>query len=511
MTDQSVTKLCISALIAVVLAFTRPIFYHLLRTGGRLYGTSRGARHRPFLLFLSMVTATTIVWMFLILCDAVPATRPTVRIWIVIVMWGSIFACVMGIACLQSWRVKEWLTRCGISLRSFVLVSFTVSFVIAVAVSEADLVARQITCYVVLAYLLGAICVRATHPVIPIATVIDHDRDRLHVRSAQRVIVIVFDELDQRLLLDHRLAGLELPAIDRLMERAVVLSNAVPPSRCTEISLPALLIGRLVFETIPTGPADLSIQLDPDGPHIPFAAQKTVFHDATNRGYRVGCNIGYHPLDRIFPGLFARFDWQEAPETELGIDGGWIRSIFLEMRSVLETPSFSPFQETLYGRHCVTRYKRALESAAMMIQDGEIDLVFLHLPVPHPPFIFDRLTGEIAARNAHKRSYHDNLALADKTLSSLVGVIRASERDRGSVVILTSDHWWRHSDKKDVRVPFGVWFCSNGVSKWEYSKRRNTILLRELIIELLDGHLISPADVLTWFDSHPCDCLPSKT
>jgi len=433
------------------------------------------------------------------------------RLWFILTIWGCLSICILGIACVISWRVKEWLATRGLPLKVFPAIALAAALIGAVALSQTNTLGHPLVLLLVCGYLASGILVRAFNPLSVEPSAKDPRPIEPQCQSIRRVLVLVFDELDQRLLLDDRHPGLDLPAIDAFMSRALILNNAIPPCRCTEISIPALLTGRMVFETISVGPKELELQFSVDGRPTPLAAQRTLFHEAFDLGYRVGCNIGYHPLDRIFPGLFATFAWQEAPDTELGIEGGWMKSIWLQVRSILETPSFSPFSDTLYARHSVARYQRSVVSAISILGDETIDLAFLHLPVPHPPFIFDRKTNKVTARNAWKRSYHDNLALVDSTLATLLRTIRASSNNRESVVILTSDHWWRHSGDKNIRVPFAVWFSATESSIKHYTARKNTVFMKNFVLQLLVGKLLSGQNIVDWLDSHAPDYAPTKT
>src|SRR5439155_4257338 len=68
-----------------------------------------------------------------------------------------------------------------------------------------------------------------------------------------RVILLVFDELDQRLAFDDRPAGLALPELDRLRTTALYAPHASPSGPQTDISMPALIISRPVAAVRPEG------------------------------------------------------------------------------------------------------------------------------------------------------------------------------------------------------------------------------------------------------------------
>ena len=62
-----------------------------------------------------------------------------------------------------------------------------------------------------------------------------------------------------------------------------------------------------------------------------------------------------------------------------------------------------------------------------LIGDQEIDLCFVHLPLPHPPGHYNRKTGRIGMGG----SYIDNLALSDRILGQMLAEIAASGAEDG--------------------------------------------------------------------------------
>jgi arylsulfatase A-like enzyme len=75
--------------------------------------------------------------------------------------------------------------------------------------------------------------------------------------------------------------------------------------------------------------------------------------------------------------------------------------------------------------------------------DERLELIFVHYPIPHIPFIFDRATGSI--RVDGPSTYADNLALTDRTLKELRQALEDSGLWDRTALIVTSDHWFRRS------------------------------------------------------------------
>jgi len=151
------------------------------------------------------------------------------------------------------------------------------------------------------------------------------------------------------------------------------------------------------------------------------------------------------------------------------------------------------------------------------VVDGNIELAFIHLPVPHPPYIYDRaqrvwdVTGE--------REYLDNLALADRALGELRNAMEAAGTWNRTTVVVSSDHWWRsdfwrpvknfwsrgdaviQSNQVDHRVPLIIRLAGQKTGS-TYDANINTVLTHDLILEILKKKVSGPDEVKDWLDRH---------
>jgi membrane-anchored protein YejM (alkaline phosphatase superfamily) len=80
-----------------------------------------------------------------------------------------------------------------------------------------------------------------------------------------------------------------------------------------------------------------------------------------------------------------------------------------------------------------------MQRTRALIQDGRVRFVFLHLPIPHPPGIYDRHRHMLRPSG----TYLDNLVLADDALGSLLSEIDSTSYASQTTVIVSSDHSWR--------------------------------------------------------------------
>jgi hypothetical protein len=92
-----------------------------------------------------------------------------------------------------------------------------------------------------------------------------------------------------------------------------------------------------------------------------------------------------------------------------------------------------------YNAEHLTNYQENMLHAKLLIDDSRIRFLFLHLPVPHPPGIYDRKTGRLRAGG----SYFDNLVLADQAAATLLSEIDATPAAGRTTLIVSSDHSFR--------------------------------------------------------------------
>lgn len=342
--------------------------------------------------------------------------------------------------------------------------------------------------------------------------------------NGPRVVWMVFDEMDQRQTFLHRDPSVQMPQFDRLRAESLFASNAYPPARATELSLPALLTGRLVKKATPLGANDLVLNFGEDKQQVRWSKQPTIFHAAHDLGMNAAMVGWWHPYCRI-PGLadtLVRCHWQDG-----GLLLGEVRrdqGLWPSMRDeLLDIPTVTWELRQIPGMPSAGVRERAKELADYealaphMVQDAAdaaVSFVVLHIGIPHPHGIYDRRTGQFSTDESH--GYLDNLALADRTL----GEVRAAMEKAGvwdnSVVIASADHWWRsdfwsthfgwaEDDRRNIaldhRIPFLLKLPGSPQPR-TYEPEFNTVLTHDLVLALLRGEVKDSAGAAAWLDAH---------
>ena len=353
------------------------------------------------------------------------------------------------------------------------------------------------------------------------------DRPRAAMQTGYhgpRVVWMIFDEMDQRQTFLHRDPSVQMPQFDRLRAESFHAENAYPPARATELSLPALLTGKLVSKATPLGANDLVLNLGEEKQQVRWSKQPTIFNAAHDLGMNPAMVGWWHPYCRI-PGVadpLVRCQWRDGGLLlgELRRDRPLLRSMQLEL---LDIPAVTWELRHLPGMPSAGERERAKELddyealAPHMLQDAadpSVSLVVLHIGIPHPHGIYDRRTGRFSTDESH--GYLDNLALADRTL----GEVRAAMEKAGvwdnTVVIASADHWWRsdfwsthfgwaEDDRGNIaldhRIPF-LLKLPGAPQPRTYAPEFNTVLTHDLVLAIVRGEVKDSAGVAAWLDQH---------
>jgi len=354
-----------------------------------------------------------------------------------------------------------------------------------------------------------------------------------NVTKRPRILWMVFDELDFRVAFAERPKGLNLPELDRLTHESLFANNAYPPAGETLLSMPALISGRLVSEAHREGPDKLIIKYGDDQPAISWGTQPNIFSQARAEGFNTALFGWYHPYCRIIGHDLTKCAWEglipvaqaervlrgETPSTWNNI----VDSIFEHSRTLaLTIPVASSALPPAIDLADVTRkdnllnLNKALDLTTDAANDRELGIILTHWTIPHPPNIYDRRTHQISTAPNH--SYLDNLELVDETLGKVRRAIEAQGNWDDLVILVSSDHWWRPSWKKqlwwtpedestmktdfDRRVPFILKMPGTGTQEIRYESPFNTVLSHDLLLAILKGEVSDTKAAAGWLDQH---------
>jgi Sulfatase len=328
-----------------------------------------------------------------------------------------------------------------------------------------------------------------------------------NLKQQRRIIWLVFDELSYRQAFEHRFPGLAMPAFDRLKSNSFMFEDLLPVATYTDVALPTLFLGKVVVD----------IKSDLDGRAIlKFSGQNswsildpqaTVFGAAQRSQWTSGVVGWWNPYCRILPNTLDYCYWT-TEETN---------GIFSTEKSVLQNAAapllskLGPTSATVEEKH-QANVLALMQQAQRLIANENIRFLFIHLPVPHPPGIYDRTTGKLRGTG----TYIDNLALADRSLGQLMNSLNATASAANTTLIVCSDHSWRvYMWKPDANWSAEEEAASEGrfdprpvlmihfpqqASEVVIKKPFDQIATHAIIVSMLQGHTGSPDEFQAWLD-----------
>ena len=263
-----------------------------------------------------------------------------------------------------------------------------------------------------------------------------------------RVIWIILDELSYDQLYEHRSPGLHLPAFDALAAQSTVFTHVVPAGIETDKVVPALFTGRPVNKIASSPEGGLLLPDPKTGRWRSFAQHDTVFQDALNSGYQTGIAGWYNPYCRIMPTVLFDCAWSDnaglidgvAPDRTLSSNllGLFDALLGNASLSTLFRASLSYRDRQRAGQ--IADYRGLVTDGDRLLADSSAGFILLHMPFPHPPGFYDQVTRRLSTK---RRSYIDNLALADSYVTHVRALLETTHEWNTSTVLVTGDHSWR--------------------------------------------------------------------
>jgi hypothetical protein len=293
----------------------------------------------------------------------------------------------------------------------------------------------------------------------------------------------------------------------------------------TEMAMPALISGRLISKAEPRGASELMVTFGDAAQSVPWSRQPSVFSSARGLGFNTAVVGWYHPYCREIVASLTSCSWH---------DGPLLRGALQRQASLAEAmkqQAANVFITTLglnrlgMDPRLVNRAEREEEVRdylAILTQgqraaaDPAIGLLLVHLPVPHPVGIYDRVRHEF--KTAGESSYLDNLELADRALGELRQAMETAGLWDSTTVVISGDHWWRAEvwsrldsvteeevavapATPDHRVPFVVKLAGQKETL-AYQPEMNTVLTHDLLLAVLRGEVHTAQEAAAWLDQH---------
>lgn len=334
---------------------------------------------------------------------------------------------------------------------------------------------------------------------------------------SQKVIWVIFDELDSSYLSAADKNNTDISEFQLWSKKAFVATNAFAPNKRTQDSIPSLLTGRNVREAIATAPNDLLLYPLDGSKAFSLRESSNIFTELSIRGGRNALVGWFHPYCRVFTDSLHQCYWGEVRDPKCSNTADFSECNFrIFLRALEHVPLLIKFFTSLPDRnielsganHRVQSYRHQYLTKAALdsLQDPNIDFSFYHFSVPHWPFLARSDDGD--------ETHYSALEVANDTLGALRKSLEDTGRWDSTVIIVSSDHAERAKNSgdfsflpeeqrmeavNDTRIPFIVKFA-NQETPVAYEPILNTVISKQLIIEIFENRIKTATDMVAWLD-----------
>ena len=264
--------------------------------------------------------------------------------------------------------------------------------------------------------------------------------------SKPRLVWILFDELAYLPTFEARDSSLNLPNLDRLRRESTLYTDMTPIAYRTTRAVPSLLLGRSVTDVVYTADNRYLVRTD-DSPHWqPFDVNASLFGLAKQRGLTtsiVGWYVAYCP---IFAGVATECYWCNDDAQDRGptsLDASFAENVWFPLRILVEqfvAPGKAWADQARWSSEGhIGSVKDVSQHALHTLANSQADLIYLHIPAPHPPAFWDRRTHTFAVGG----SYLDSLDYSDRLLGKMLDILEVQPRWAATTLIVQGDHSWR--------------------------------------------------------------------
>jgi hypothetical protein len=317
-----------------------------------------------------------------------------------------------------------------------------------------------------------------------------------------RVVWVIFDEWDYRLSFPDRSRDLKMPEVDRLLQTAVSTTDAIPPGRDTIKSVPMLLSGERYTDDA-RFPTPWTVEVNPlDEPDRSYdwKTRGLIFSEAQMLHFNTALTGWHLPYCRVIGDELNACHWVTLPNMRDAPRSDTLLHAMTDQAMSLVDVSFG---DSLLRQEQVAAFRDVYEHAMEYITNPTYGLVFVHVPVPHSPFIYDRGTQALSSR-VHS-TYDDNLVLVDRTLGEFRRAMEAAGLWDTSTVLFSTDHYLRNATtidgKMDFRIPF-ILKLAGQKTPAQYTRRVNTVVTKSLLMAVLRGEITEPQAAMRWLEGH---------
>jgi len=261
-----------------------------------------------------------------------------------------------------------------------------------------------------------------------------------------RLVWILFDELSYKYVFETRDPSLHMPNFDRLRSESALYTDVTPVAYKTTRAVPSLMLGRTVTDVEFTAENRFLIRTADSPGWQTFDADASLFGLAQQSGVTTSIVGWYLPYCPIFAKVATQCYWSNDDDQDRGptmLQASYAENVWFPLRILVETylwPSRAWADESRWASEGhIASVQDISQHALDTLSASRADVIYLHIPSPHPVAFWNRRTAQFATGG----SYIDSLDYTDRLLGRMLDILEKQPRWGATTLIVQGDHSWR--------------------------------------------------------------------
>lgn len=260
-----------------------------------------------------------------------------------------------------------------------------------------------------------------------------------------RLVWVLFDELGYKQTFEARDSSLSLPNFDQLRAKSTTFSDMTPIAYRTTRAVPTLMLGQAVTDVEYTNRNKYLVRIE-DKHWEEFNPGESLIGLAAQHGVTtsiVGWYIAYCP---VFEKVATECYWSNDDAQDRGptmLDESFAANVWFPLQMMMEQfvwPSRAWVDDAAWNeRGHIASVEDVSRHALATLATSQADILYLHIPAPHPPGFWNRHTQSFAIGG----SYADGLDYSDRLLGQMLAELEKQPRWPSTTLLVQGDHSWR--------------------------------------------------------------------
>tara|TARA_B110000259_G_scaffold100429_1_gene115766 strand:+ start:5811 stop:7355 length:1545 start_codon:yes stop_codon:yes gene_type:complete len=312
--------------------------------------------------------------------------------------------------------------------------------------------------------------------------------------NRKKVFLILFDEFDNGYFQKNLNY---FPYLKGLISKSFIHQQFYTPGMYTMDSIPAILLGSSTKKTM-TKNGNLTITNN-DNQKIDFNKKNSIFGDVEERNLMSSIYGYYHPYCRIF-NINTCFDKLDFKKEKIS----FLKSIeiFLHISYISRIYKSNPLISHNHEKETL----EYIELSKVMYQNSndfinnDTDFIYIHYQFPHLPDISSEFI-DLSDLKEDLSASEKNYFIVEQTMKKIIPDLM---RYQGSLLIVTTDHWFKERGGGQKAYP--AVFISKIIgddSSLISNRPTNASAIRKLIKNFFDQEILNNKDIKSHFDSSP--------